>query len=55
MESRFICHLFVSLDYASVIWHIGSVHAWEPRIKVTFGIDGCMRHIRVTGIIELLL
>ena len=46
MESRFncsICHSFASLDYASVVRHIGSVHAWEPRFKVTCGIDGCMR------------
>ena len=46
MESRFncsICHSFASLDYASVVRHIGSVHAWEPRFKVTCGIDGCIR------------
>ena len=46
MESRFncsICHSYASLDYASVVRHIGSVHAWEPRFKVTCGIDGCMR------------
>ena len=46
MESRFncsICHSFASLDYASVVRHIGSVHAWEPRFKVTCDIDGCMR------------
>ena len=46
MESRFncsICHSFASLDYASVVRHIGSAHAWEPRFKVTCGIDGCIR------------
>ena len=46
MELRFncsICHSFASLDYASVVRHIGSVHAWEPQFRVTRGIDGCIR------------
>ena len=46
MESRFncsICHSFASLDYASVVRHIGFVHAWEPRFRVTCGIEGCIR------------
>ena len=46
MDSRFscsICNSFASLNYASVIQHIGSVHAWEPRFRITCGIDGCIR------------
>ena len=45
MESRFncsICHSFASLDYTSVLQHIGSVHAWEPWFKITCGIEGCV-------------
>ena len=38
-----ICNFFASLDYASVIRHIGSVHSWEPRFRITCGIEGCMR------------
>ena len=26
-----------------VVRHIGSVHAWEPRFKITCGIEGCIR------------
>ena len=46
MDSRFscsICNSFGAQDYASVIRHIGSVHAWEPRFRVTCGIEGCVR------------
>ena len=46
MDSRFscsICNSFASLDYASVIRHIGSVHAWDPRFRITCGIEGCVR------------
>ena len=46
MDSRFscsICNSFASLDYASVIRHIGSVHAWEPQFRITYGIEGCIR------------
>ena len=46
MDSRFscsICNSFGAQDYASVIRHIGSVHAWEPRFRITCGIEGCVR------------
>jgi len=46
MDSRFscsICDSFASLNYSAVVRHIGSVHAWEPRFKITCGIEGCIR------------
>ena len=46
MDSRFscsICDSFASLNYSAVVRHIGSVHAWEPRFRITCGIEGCIR------------
>lgn len=38
-----ICKSFAAMDYVAVIRHIGSDHSWEPRFRVTCGIEGCMR------------
>ena len=41
-----LCHSFSSHSMASVLRHIGAVHAHEPGFHIVCGIDGCPRTYR---------